>query len=129
MRAEKIREMKEKGTLLPGKAYDDCLLNEVLKASRTSFDNIGKRDIEVALEESLAEYEKQHQTTARPGDALLEQTLKASMDQFQQVILASFFYLNKLITNLLMKQMDEETIIQAAIDESKKMIDVTFTSL
>lgn len=90
MRAEKLHELKERGLLRPGKTYDDAMMNEVLQASRFSFETVGKRDIDVALEESLDQYEKELVARGVKPEEEVEKLMKASMDTFERVKLSEF---------------------------------------
>ena len=62
---------------------DSTFLSEALNASRAEFENKGRRDMEIALEESLSTFYEQQ--TEKVVDKELEETIKESIGVYEEV--------------------------------------------
>lgn len=117
-RAEQRKENRpiESNNVVRGS--EATLIKDIINLSRKEFENAGRRDMEIALEESLASFNQQE--AGKLTEQELEETIKKSMDVYEEQ--KNEEELIKMIINETKNEqqnvMEEE--LKRAIEESKK---------
>jgi OTU domain-containing protein 5 len=116
LRAEKRKEQQQNNVIMISNNQDE-MLNAIIGKSREEFENNGKRDMEAALEESLALYEQEVITNVHDDE--LESVIKMSLDKKEDDEL-----LNMIITESKMEEeRQNENILKQVLNESQKISD------
>jgi len=114
IRADKRKEQRENNTVIMLNNHPDEILNAIINKSREDFETNGKRDMEVALEESLALYEQEISMIPMHDDDM-EKTMKMSLDKKEEDDLV-----NLIINESRMEQEKEnDLLLNMVLKESK----------
>jgi len=115
MRTEKARDLQENNIMI-NTDHPDTVTSEIINRSRLEFENKGKRDMEAALEESLALYEQEMLNKIQTGEEDIEQTIKMSLDNKDEEELIKMV----MTESKLEQEKENDTLLKMALDESKR---------